>query len=50
MRRVLFLVLFFLLTATFLAAGTVSAITYQEGIRAAKSENKPLYLYFYTDS
>jgi hypothetical protein len=25
------------------------ALTYQEGVRAAAKENKPLYLYFYND-
>jgi len=48
MRRV---VLSFLMLLLFvLSVAPVSAITYQEGVRTAKSENKPLYLYFYTDS
>jgi len=44
-----FLVLFLLLVAVFLSCTPADSITYQEGVRAAKDQNKPLYLYFYTD-
>jgi hypothetical protein len=40
---------FVLLFVVFLSVATAHAITYQEGVRAAKDQNKPLYLYFYND-
>ena len=47
-----FLALSFLVAAMLLSFGRASssAITYQEGVRAAKDQNKPLYLYFYSDT
>ncbi len=39
----------FLLACLLLLNTTAHAITYQEGVRAAKDQNKPLYLYFYSD-
>jgi hypothetical protein len=48
MRR--FLIPFFLLAVFFSSLGPAHAITYQEGVRAAKEQNKPLYLYFYSDT
>ena len=39
----------FLLICTLLMFTSAHAITYQEGVRAAAKENKPLYLYFYSD-
>ena len=47
MRR--FSILLLLLAAIFLSGTAAHAISYQEGVRAAKDQNKPLYLYFYTD-
>jgi hypothetical protein len=48
MRR--FLILFLLLAVAFLSYAPAHAISYQEGVRAAKDQNKPLYLYFYSDT
>jgi len=39
----------FLLICTLLVFTSAHAITYQDGVRAAAKENKPLYLYFYSD-
>jgi hypothetical protein len=47
MRR--FQILFLLLAVILLTGSLAHAISYQEGVRAAKDQNKPLYLYFYTD-
>jgi hypothetical protein len=49
MRR--FLILYLLLLAVALPSyAPAHALSYQEGVRAAKDQNKPLYLYFYSDS
>jgi len=48
MKRVLLPICVVLLLL--LPALGASATTYQEGVRAAQKENKPLYLYFYSDS
>jgi hypothetical protein len=48
MRR--FLILLILLAVTFLSGVSAHALSYQEGVRAAKDQNKPLYLYFYSDT
>ncbi len=47
MRRFSFLYLLLSVMVLFVARGY--AVTYQEGVRAAKDQNKPLYLYFYSD-
>jgi hypothetical protein len=39
----------FLLICALLMVTSAHAITYQDGVRAAAKENKPLYLYFYSD-
>ncbi len=49
MRRFMIFTILAVLVTVFLISAPSSAITYQEGVRAAKSENKPLYLYFYSD-
>jgi hypothetical protein len=40
---------FSLLICALLLFTSAHAITYQEGVRAAAKENKPLYLYFYSN-
>jgi hypothetical protein len=47
MRR--FKPLFLVLVMAVLSATSAYAVTYQEGVRTAKDQNKPLYLYFYSD-
>ena len=47
MQQVRYMV--FWLMCTLLMLTSAHAITYQEGVRAAAKENKPLYLYFYSD-
>lgn len=41
--------LFFFCGCMLLILTGAQALTYQEGVRAAAKENKPLYLYFYND-
>jgi hypothetical protein len=48
MRRSLILLV--VLFATVLSGASAHALSYQEGVRAAKDQNKPLYLYFYSDT
>jgi thioredoxin-related protein len=48
MKRVLILICVALLCLP--SALGASGTTYQEAVRAAQRENKPLYLYFYSDS
>ena len=40
---------FFFIACMLLGLASAHALTYQEGVRAAAKENKPLYLYFYND-
>jgi hypothetical protein len=47
MRRLLSV--FFFFACMLLILTGAHALTYQEGVRAAAKENKPLYLYFYND-
>lgn len=47
MRRLSCVFLF--ISCMLLLISGAHALTYQEGVRAAAKENKPLYLYFYND-
>ena len=47
MRRLASLFLF--IACVLAVLPSAYALTYQEGVRAAAKENKPLYLYFYND-